>query len=230
MNLQKAEGQDHSPLLDVVSIFKTIQGEGPWSGRVATFVRLAGCTLQCPMCDTLYTIDRTRYSVEEVICQVKQFGVERVVLTGGEPLRQRASTDLLLALNEAGIECQVETSGSVCFGAAWQALPETALPIVVCSPKTGKIAPDLIPFITDYKYVVEANGVDESDGLPIISPLTGKRLRLARPTVTKDHIFISPWDVQDEVQNWKNTQTAVRVCLQHGYRLSLQIHKLVGLP
>lgn len=222
MNQQKPEKIIHSHNLEVIEIFKTIQGEGPWGGKICTFIRLAGCTLKCLWCDTDYTSHRELLSVEEVVGKCMTIGVDSIVLTGGEPFRQTAAVPLLHALTQNGFHCQVETSGSVGIG---NPLPRGT--IVVCSPKTGKVFTDQV---TDYKYVVEENGVDPLDGLPNRSPISGQALRLARPTVGKDHIFISPWDVQDEEQNHKNTQTAVRVCLQHGYRLSLQIHKLVGLP
>ena len=60
MNQQAPEKQQlrGDGLLAVHSIFYTIQGEGPFAGETAVFVRLAGCNLQCPLCDTDYTSDR----------------------------------------------------------------------------------------------------------------------------------------------------------------------------
>ena len=82
--------------LDVHSIFATIQGEGPFTGHPCVFVRLAGCNLQCPGCDTDYTEDRRMmqiYEIAESVASVlKASGSTRakvplVVITGGEPFR-----------------------------------------------------------------------------------------------------------------------------------------------
>ncbi len=86
--------------LDVVDIWLTVQGEGPYAGERAVFVRLAGCVIQCPLCDTDYTSGRKVMSVKKIEHEVlrliapydnKQcngWGQFLVVLTGGEPLRQ----------------------------------------------------------------------------------------------------------------------------------------------
>jgi organic radical activating enzyme len=108
------------PELVVSEIFgPTVQGEGPSTGRRAMFVRLGRCNLDCSWCDTPYTWDwtrfdadaeLTRYAVGAVVEQVHQ--AELVVITGGEPMLQRAG---LLALAEAlSVEhvVEVETNGT----------------------------------------------------------------------------------------------------------------------
>src|SRR5262245_30518232 len=89
---EKSEASYGSALY-VNSIFQTIQGEGPLSGERAIFLRLAGCNLQCPLCDTEYT-KRNEWSIETVVDKIieNQFPENRhnqlVVITGGEPFRQ----------------------------------------------------------------------------------------------------------------------------------------------
>ena len=56
MNTQPTEKRTNSQNLDITEIFFTIQGEGPFSGHRAVFIRLAGCNLQCPACDTINSI------------------------------------------------------------------------------------------------------------------------------------------------------------------------------
>lgn len=229
MNLQPIEKMIDGEYVDIVDIFYTIQGEGPWSGLASTFIRLGGCTLRCTSCDTLYSINRTILSIEKVVELVKELKCRHVVLTGGEPFRQKISMELLETLSAEGYSIQVETSGSAWFD-NWKSIPKNVL--IVCSPKTGKLQPGILPFIDAYKYIVSWDGIGD-DGLPDISPITGKPLILARPVANRTGeippIYVSPWDVGDEEINRRNRETATACCLGHGYRLSLQIHKLIGV-
>ena len=86
LNQQAMEKQDHSPhgSLEVFKIFPTIQGEGPFTGRRSVFVRLAGCNLQCPMCDTDYTSNRVRFESGALLTAVNQHTVDWVL--GEKPL------------------------------------------------------------------------------------------------------------------------------------------------
>lgn len=104
----------------------TVQGEGPTAGRRAVFVRLGRCNLDCSWCDTPFTWDWDRFdpavelestTVELVVTQVVSLLADQpgiVVITGGEPLLQRAGLSRLLAmLADAGIEwIEIETNGT----------------------------------------------------------------------------------------------------------------------
>lgn len=106
----------------------TIQGEGPSAGRVACFVRLSGCNLDCDWCDTPYTwdwkgkngvtydrrIESHRMSTDDVLAALAASVPTLVVLTGGEPLLQQvALTDLAGKLVADGWDVEVETNGTV---------------------------------------------------------------------------------------------------------------------
>lgn len=98
-----------SDTYQVNEIFSTIQGEGVLAGKPATFIRLQGCTVGCPWCDTKYTWAKggRRMPVEEIIGRVKR---THVVITGGEPTLYNLDS-LLLALHQYGYFTQLETSG-----------------------------------------------------------------------------------------------------------------------
>ncbi|MDD3122897.1 MAG: putative 7-carboxy-7-deazaguanine synthase QueE [Candidatus Izemoplasmatales bacterium] len=100
----------------VNEIFTSIEGEGIRMGYPVTFIRLYGCNLNCSYCDTRYSCegqDGTEMSVSEVIEKAKEAGVERITLTGGEPLIHKNVEELVDGLVNEGFEVNIETNGSV---------------------------------------------------------------------------------------------------------------------
>ena len=215
----------------VQEVFATIQGEGPFSGERAVFVRLAGCSLACWYCDTEFESSRLRLPHSDlaalVACEATSaFGADArplVVITGGEPLRQPigALCELLLA---GGYRVQIETSGAV-----WTPLPESPALAVVVSPKTPKLARECIARATAWKYVLRA-GELAADGLPSASTQRrGEQALLARPPAGAT-VFVSPCDEHDPAANAANSAAVAQSAMRHGYRVSLQVHKLLGVP
>ena len=232
--VEKVVLRDDGALEIVGRPFHTIQGEGPFAGCPAVFVRTAGCVYQCPLCDTDYTSNRRTLQVEQLVDEVlsEHKGPTLVVVTGGEPFRQNLLplVDRLLMLQ---YRVQIETSGAL-----WQKLPYEDI-TVVCSPKADHIHPKLRP--NAWKYVVRAGEVDPHDGLP--TTVLGMNVRPARPvflprdgsigsecpTYVAAHIYVQPVDEQDAEQNKRNMEQAVKSCMQYGYRFGLQMHKIAGL-
>jgi len=102
-------------------IFHSIQGETSLSGLRFAFVRLSGCNLRCSYCDSAHAFHGgDRKSIESILDEIKPFQVEHVLLTGGEPLLQRNTPDLVKALNEAGYKVSIETHGEVSIEAVAQ--------------------------------------------------------------------------------------------------------------
>jgi 7-carboxy-7-deazaguanine synthase len=104
-------------IMRVAEVFRSLQGEGRNQGHITTFVRLAGCNLDCRWCDTRYARsggeERTR---EEVLEVVHALGCHRVCITGGEPLLQGGElVPLLSALHEEGYGIEIETNGTIDF-------------------------------------------------------------------------------------------------------------------
>ena len=217
MNEQPAEKVwlDPDGRLEVFKIWRTIQGEGPFAGMPAVFIRLAGCNLRCDWCDTIYTFHRRVMTVKQVVskvCGLSSSGL--VVITGGEPLRQNIGP-LVEYLSMIGYRVQLETNGTL-----FHQFLVTGIVHVVCSPKAKTVNSQLCQWVNDWKYVVKAGAVG-SNGLPsnVFLPTTFRR----------ETIWIQPMDEGDVEKNEHNVRAAVSSCLEHGYRLSLQIHKLVGV-
>ena len=210
--------------LDVHSIFHTLQGEGPFVGVPAIFVRLAGCNLQCPRCDTNYTSRRKLLSVEEIVSQIntkRESTTTLIVITGGEPFRQNLLPFVGELLTQ-GFRIQIETNGTL-----FQDLPYEQITIV-CSPKTGSINTLLAPHLSALKYVLAAGDADD-DYLPTRALEHGSK-RLARPPKDfKGAIYIQPFDSGDILKNVEHRNAAMTSCFKTGNTLCLQVHKLIGL-
>lgn len=100
--------------LNISEIFVSLQGESSHAGWPCVLVRTAGCPLRCSFCDTGYACeDGERMSAEQVMARVAEYGTRRVELTGGEPLFQAASLDLLRRLCEADYTVLLETNGAM---------------------------------------------------------------------------------------------------------------------
>ncbi len=111
--------------LQISEIFQSIQGESTHSGLPCTFIRLAGCNLQCHWCDTPQAAGGAGVAtgIEGIMQRVRAFGNELVCVTGGEPLLQPRTVDLIQRLLDGGFGVSLETNGS---------LDISALPPGVC--------------------------------------------------------------------------------------------------
>lgn len=217
------EPNGHS--LDVHSIFSTIQGEGPFAGTPATFIRLAGCNLQCPLCDTEYTEGRRMMPVEQVMANIN-YALPLVVITGGEPFRQDIFP-LIGAIRATRRMVQIETNGKFDCGMA------KTLAEIVVSPKTATIHPATAMAACAYKYVVCHDDVAD-DGLPIRAlghPVPVGRTIARPPEGWRGPIYVQPADAKDEETNRANMAAAVRaVMMEPGQRkLCIQMHKYAEL-
>jgi len=105
-------------MFNIIEKFLSIDGEGPSSGELATFIRFQGCNLRCSWCDTIYSWDKESTSeilnTEEIYNYIKENGVTNVTLTGGEPLIQENIDELLEILNSNdSLKIHIETNGAV---------------------------------------------------------------------------------------------------------------------
>lgn len=206
----------------VKEIFHTLQGEGAQAGRASVFCRFAGCNLwsgreedraaaACRFCDTDFVgMDGEgggRFSdaaaLAEAIAATWEGGPQGryVVFTGGEPLLQLDAA-LIEAVHGRGFEIAIETNGT---------LPAPAGIDWICvSPKGGNA-------------LAQASG----DELKLVFPQED-----ARPEAFADlpfrHRFLQPMDGPDAAAN---TAAAIAYCRRDArWRLSLQTHKMIGIP
>lgn len=231
MNTQPPEKRitlQHQTHLEVHSIFRTIQGEGPFAGTPAIFVRLAGCNLQCPACDTDYTSNRVNYTEDQLleVIDLLADGVRLVVITGGEPFRQDITRFILKAVGDYFV--QVESNGSLPVPSLFHKnYSSRAGAYLVCSPKTGSIHPSVREQACAFKYVLSWDSVD-ADGLPLRA--LG---HTAHPAVAKPEpgvpVYLQPCDHKDAVLNARSVQACIDSCMTHGYTMQLQIHKILEL-
>jgi organic radical activating enzyme len=210
----------------IQEVFYTLQGEGPFAGEPSVFVRAAGCNLKCFWCDTDFESSQWRPSLDELTARIeceRPAFADLVVITGGEPLRQNIAP-LVARLRARGLRVQIETAGTL-----WVELPDDPGITIVCSPKTGKLDPRIVPRIGAFKYVIGADDIDPADGLPgRCTQKRGRATRLFRPSAGVP-VFVMPRDDGDVAANARNRAVCTEIALRHGYRLCLQMHKLVGV-
>lgn len=205
----------------IKEIFFTIQGEGAQTGRPAVFVRFSGCNLWsgreedrasaiCRFCDTDFRgtdgENGGTYSATALADKIHALWVDGtthpfIVMTGGEPLLQ-ADQALIDVLRAAGIEIAIETNGTIAApaGIDW----------ICVSPKAGT-------------QIVQRSG---------------NELKVVYPQPRIDPLDFETWDFDvfsiqpmDGEHLEDHTRKAIAFCMEHPrWRLSLQTHKLLGLP
>ena len=209
----------------VKEIYYTLQGEGGQAGRAAVFCRFTSCNLWtgreadreraiCKFCDTDFVGTdgpgggrfATAAALAEAVAATWEGAASRrarplVVCTGGEPLLQLDEA-AVAAFHRRGFEVAVETNGT--------RKPPSGLDWVCVSPKAGA------PLV-----------VTRGDELKLVFPQQGAEPQLFEE-LSFGRLLLQPMDGPDRV---KNTQLAVEYCLAHPqWRLSLQTHKILGIP
>ena len=193
----------------VNEIFYSLQGEGYWTGTPMVFLRLSGCNLKCPFCDTDHA-GFQEMRAEEIVAEILQVGgvCRRVCVTGGEPSLQLDKT-LVEALHRAGMRVHVETNGT-------RPLPE-GVDWITLSPKT-----DVKGLRGDGTVVLE-----RADEVKVVyeDGVAGKWA--AFPA---EWHFLQPCDTGDKAKNRAVlAETIDHIQRNPVWRLSLQTHKLLNI-
>ncbi len=202
----------------VNEIFYSIQGESLNAGRPCVFVRLAGCNLRCSYCDTTYAYEEgTLLNIRGIIRKVEKHNCSLVEVTGGEPLFQRDTPELIKRLLDSGREVMLETNGSLDVSSVD---PRCMKILDVKCPSSGEssknryenllllTALDQVKFVigdrADYEFAKTTKGLFPK-ALPgqniLFSPVSG-----SLPVKT-----LSEWMLQDNLP----------------FRLHVQLHKII---
>jgi 7-carboxy-7-deazaguanine synthase len=215
----------------VNEVFETIQGEAHYTGTPAVFVRLQGCPVGCGWCDTKHTwkqntddivtrdqmlskqADAPTYapmSAGHLIETLRGFRASHVVITGGEPCLFDL-TEITHAIIESGRSCQIETSGTYPIRA-------DLLTYVTVSPKVNMpgglhILPSAIKRADEIKHPVGK----QRD----IDLLVNEVLPHAHPAT---QVWLQPIS-----QSAKATALCVKAATDHGWKVSIQTHKYLGV-
>lgn len=198
----------------VNEIFYSLQGEGLWAGTAAIFIRLSGCNLRCPFCDTDFK-EYKEMEAQDIVRQIKEdtLGMAPMpslcVITGGEPTLQ-LKNDLIDALHDIGMQINLETNGT-------HPVPEM-VDFVTVSPKS--------PFVDGAKVVV-----DRCNEVKVVmtKDISIEEIR-SFEKIAADWYFIQPCDSGIKEENKKIMQRAVEFIKQHpNWRLSLQQQKILNV-
>jgi organic radical activating enzyme len=197
-------------VLPVMEHFYTLQGEGFHQGRAAYFIRLGGCDVGCVWCDVKDSWDadkHPKYTIEQLVTEVKKTATKLVVITGGEPLMHQLD-ELTKALQSAGLETNIETSGAHPLSGHWN--------WICLSPKKFKEPlPGILPHANELKVVI----FNKSD-----FEWAEKYAAQVSPSCK---LFLQPeWDKAALV-----TPLIIDYIKAHPqWELSLQVHKYINVP
>lgn len=190
--------------MKVNEIFYSLQGEGFHTGTASVFVRLSGCNLRCPFCDTDH-LSGMEMTEEEIVAKVCEFPARHVVITGGEPSLFLTETMVDL-LHQHGKFVAVETNGT-------HLLPDN-IDWVTLSPKDAFVSQGtpVIEHCNEIKVVY--------DGSPLHD----------YGHIRADHHFLQPCDTGDSERNARIVSDAISYIQSHPqWRLSLQTHKIINI-
>ncbi len=100
--------------MKINEVFYSLQGEGKWMGLPNIFIRTTGCNLRCSFCDTTYAYEEgEEMSIETIVNDIQKYPCKYVCITGGEPLIQDETIQLIDTLLQEGYVICLETNGSV---------------------------------------------------------------------------------------------------------------------
>lgn len=214
-------------------LFETLQGEGSFTGQPSIFIRLQGCPVGCSWCDTKHTwdievkdqvsadamVNKTAetsqwasFTSEEVLTlfQNKKFRAKHVVITGGEPCMVDL-TPLCELLEQHGYSTQIETSGTF-------------------DVKTTKDC-----------WVTVSPKVNMRGGYEVLASAMARANEIKHPIATEQHIddlkalltlhqvVDTPIYLQPISQKTRATELAIEHCIANNWRLSVQVHKYIGI-
>ena len=191
--------------MKVNEIFYSLQGEGANTGRAAVFVRLSGCNLRCPFCDTNFK-DYVDISEDRIVAEVRKYPADLVVVTGGEPALQ-LTRSLVDKLHLYGKTVAVETNGT-------KELPPN-VDWVTVSPKAAYVGKSGKPTLK------------EADEVKVVFDGTHE---VSDFGITAKHYYLQPCDTGNETENKRIIEQCVEEIKRNPrWTLSLQTQKIINV-
>ncbi|MDR1121148.1 MAG: 7-carboxy-7-deazaguanine synthase QueE [Dysgonamonadaceae bacterium] len=191
--------------LIVNEIFYSLQGEGGRMGEASVFVRLAGCNLRCDFCDTSFE-SGTKMSLEEILEKISAYPCRWIIWTGGEPTLQ-LTDEIISFFREKSYRQAIESNGTRPVS--------PLLDYAVCSPKGN------------YASVREMNPSVDEIRLPVRA---GDTLPSREELPVASVYYVSPVFTENPQETAANIAWCVDYVKCHPlWRLSLQMHKLIGI-
>ena len=192
--------------MKVNEIFYSIQGEGMNTGRPAVFVRLAGCNLKCPFCDTDFSKSEDM-TVEQIVDEVCRIGnrCKFVVITGGEPTIQNC-VQLIDTLHLAGYEVAMESNGT--------RRPPYNVNYLTLSPKASYVSngQPIVKKCAELKVVFDGEHEPSDFGISAL------------------HYYLQPCDTGDAERNKEIMNQCVEYIKENPkWRMSLQTQKILNV-
>ncbi len=208
--------------MKISEIFYSIQGEGTLAGYPTIFIRASGCNLRCSYCDTKYAYEEpgTEMNINEILGRIKQYKARYVCVTGGEPLFQKETIELIDKLLKIGYNVSLETNGSIDISniadkfSSYEQSFLISLDIKCPSSRMhGKMMLSNIDKLRKHdqlKFVID-NREDYEYAKKLIGEYNPKCIILFQPVWGKDPKKVAEWLLSDALNA----------------RLSLQIHKII---
>jgi organic radical activating enzyme len=201
----------------VVELFESVQGEGANVGLPAAFLRLGGCNLSCPWCDTDFSIHEMM-DVETILNRLSMFQGRSLILTGGEPTIHPSLSILVSHLKQAGYWIALETNGMIELPPSLRQM----LDYISTSPKAHAAS--------DY---LEARMVRRTDEVRIVveGDVFDFCIRM-RSQISAARYFLSPCNREGKMNVQETLVLLKRLNAEeyvNPWRLSLQLHKLIGI-
>lgn len=215
-------------VLQVVEKFISINGEGRRCGQLATFIRFAGCNLNCGYCDTAWANDRKvafdPMTAEEVYAYIKETQVTNVTLTGGEPLLQQDMGELLELLSQdPELYVEIETNGSVLLSKFSDLENPPSFTMDYKLPSSGM---ERMMALENFDHLTEKDTVKFVSGS--MEDLEKARELINKYKLTeKTSIFISPVFGDIELERIVDFMKANQM---NGVNMQVQLHKIIWDP
>lgn len=187
--------------MKVNEIFYSLQGEGRFTGTPAVFLRLSGCNMACPFCDTQHEAG-IEMSEADIMHEISPYPARHIVITGGEPTMQ-LTAELTRRLHQEGYFIQIETNGTTALKEGCE------VDWITCSPKR---LPIIINKVDELKVLFMHQNMTQYDG------------------IEASEYRLQPLDTGDEERNRENVKDTINYILANPkWHLSLQTHKILNV-